>query len=108
MILLACPFLNGPVRLSAEREAHVQCHHDEFGPALHDILRELLADPDEIRWSASDPSMLLFWRWYAALLGGKYAVVAVVLDTTGHDQPWIITAYVARRLRAGAIAWHRS
>jgi hypothetical protein len=108
MILLACPFLNGPVRLSAEREAHLRRYHDDFGPALHDILHEVLNGPDEIRWSDSDPSIMLFWRWYPELVRGKYVAVVVVLDSTGSEQPWIITAYVARRMRAGVTAWRRS
>jgi hypothetical protein len=106
MILLACPFLNGPVRLSAEREAHVLRRHDDFGPALHGILHEVLNDPDEIRWG--DPSIMLFWRWYPELVRGKYVAVVVVLDSTGSEQPWIITAYVARRMRAGVTGWGRS
>ncbi len=108
MILLRCPFLHAPVRLSAEREAHILDHHTDLDPPLEDALAEVLAEPDEIRWSASDESILLFCRWYPVLLGGKHIVVAVVLDRSGRDQPWIITAYVARKLRAGALAWRRS
>jgi len=108
MIHLACPFLNGPVRLSAEREAHVPHYHNDFGPALHDILHEVLNGPDEIRWSLSHPSIMLFWRWYPDLVRGKYVAVVVVRDSTGSEQPWIITDYVARRMRAGVTAWRRS
>ncbi len=87
MILLACPFLNGPVRMSSEREAHVLRYHHDFGPALHRYLHEVLNHPDEIRWSNSDESIMLFWRWYPDLVRGKYVAVAVVLDSTGTEQP---------------------
>lgn len=108
MILMACPFLNGPVRMSSEREVHVLRRHDDFGAALYSLMHEVLNDPDEIRWSSSDASIMLFWRWYLALVRGKYVAVAVVLDATGGEQPWIITAYIARRMRAGVTAWRRS
>ena len=65
-------------------------------------------DPDEIRWDIEDASTLIFWRWYPALLRGKYVAAVVVLDSTGGELPWIVTAYVARRIRAGVTAWRRS
>ena len=108
MILMPCPFLKEWVRLSAEREAHVRGHHSAFGSRLLDLVRETLADPDEIRWSRDDESVLLFWRWYPALHRGKYVAVVVVLDAAGGTAPWIVTAYVARKPLPGTIAWHRS
>jgi hypothetical protein len=108
MILMPCPFLKEWVRLSAAREAHIRERHDDLRHSLHRRLEEVLADPSEIYWSDSDPSTLLFCRWYPDLLNGKYIRVVVVLDATGVDQPWIITAYVARRRPPGELAWRRN
>jgi hypothetical protein len=108
MILLECPFLKEAVRLSSEREGHILRRHDDFGPLLQQYLSEVLSQPDRIIWSRDDERILLFSRWYPALLDGKFVVVAVVLDPTGRNQPWIITAYVARKPRAGVLAWRRS
>lgn len=108
MILMPCPFLKEWVRLSAEREAHVRGNHSAFGSRLRDLVRETLADPDEIRWSRNDEALLLFWRWYPAVLGGKHVAVVVVLDSSGRTAPWIVTAYVARKLVRGAVAWRRN
>jgi hypothetical protein len=108
MILLPCPFLNGPVRLSAEREAHILFEHRDLSVEWPRLLAQVLTDPDEIRWSSRRAGTLVFGRWYPALLRGKYVLVAVVLDATGRQEPWIVTAYVARRWRSGAVAWRRS
>jgi hypothetical protein len=61
MILLECPFLNVPVRLSAEREVHILRRHGDLDAPFGKTLAQVLDDPDEIRWSASDESVLA-WR----------------------------------------------
>ncbi len=111
MILLACPFLKDPVRLSAERQAHILFEHHDLATGWPQLLIEVLTDPDEIRWSprrAGAAGPLVFGRWYPALLRGKYVLVVVVLDATGRQHPWIVTAFIARRWRRGALAWRRS
>jgi hypothetical protein len=50
----------------------------------------------------------LFSKWYADLRGGRYVVVVVVSDAGQKRQPWIITAYVARKLKEGEIEWRKS
>jgi len=108
MILLECPFLKQPVRLSGERQRHVLEEHPHLAVGWPRILHEVLLRPDEIRWSHRRQGTLVFGRWYPLLLGGKHVLVVVVLDATGRQQPWIVTAYVARRWRAGESAWRAS
>lgn len=108
MILLECPFLNRPVRMSTERERHILEEHDELRPAWPDLVQHVLADPDEIRWSHRQASTLVFGRWYPEFLRGKHVLVVVALDATARQDPWIVTAFVARDWRKGDVAWRRS
>jgi len=108
MILMPCPFLKQTVRMSAEREAHVLSVHSELAPDWPALLAQTLDDPDELRWSDRDEETLLFGRWYPELLDGKHVIVVVVLDASGGQQPWIVTAFIARRWPAGVLAWRRS
>jgi hypothetical protein len=50
----------------------------------------------------------LFSKWFDDLRGGKYVVVAVVDDSKQESHPWIITAYITRKLKEGKIEWPRS
>ena len=108
MILLECPYLKQPVRISTEREQHVLEEHSHMAADWPHMLREVLLRPDEIRWSHRRASTLVFGRWYPQLLGGKYVLVVVVLYASGRQEPWIVTAYVARHWRAGEVAWRAS
>jgi hypothetical protein len=108
MILLECPFLKQPVRMSQERQTHVLDDHPHMAASWPSMVQEVLMRPDEIRWSHRRASTLVFGRWYPLLLGGKYVLVVVVLDATGKQEPWIVTAYVARHWRMGDVAWRAS
>jgi hypothetical protein len=108
MILMACPYLNRSVRVSPERESHILLSHDQLAPGWPRLVAHVLADPDEIRWRARDASTLVFGRWYPELVRGKFVLVVVVVDATGRQDPWVVTAYVARRWRAGICVWRRS
>ncbi len=108
MILLECPFLKQPVRLSREREQHILDDHPHMAAGWPRMVEQVLARPHEIRWSQRRASTLVFGRWYPLLLGGKHVLVVVVLDATGRQEPWIVTAFVARRWRTGDVAWRTS
>ena len=102
--LFYCSYLNRTVELTDEREAHIRLEHSELLPARMDAIAQTLGDPDAIRRSASFSNSRLFTRWYDDLAGGKHAVVVVVSDV---QRNWIVTAYIAKRLR-GEIEWERS
>ncbi len=66
-----------------------------------DEVREVLADPDEIRRSRKDPAVMLFYkgespRWLCA--------VARRGDGTG----FLITAYPTDAIKAGEMIWTKS
>jgi hypothetical protein len=100
-----CPWLNGEVELTEERERHIVEKHGELLPVHHAKIAEVLADPDVIQ--RRPDSGRLFSRWYTGLGRGRHVVVAVVSQMGGPPRHWIVTAYMARRLPAGGIEWRR-
>jgi len=102
--LFHCPYPNRSVELTDEREAHIRLEHSELLPGRVDAIAETLVDRDAVRRSSRFINSRLFTRWYDDLAGGKHAVVVVVSNA---QRDWIVTAYVARRLR-GEVEWERS
>ena len=103
-----CPYLEGEVELSEEREHHIAVHHPDLFPQQRHCLIEVLLSPDEIRRSKRFGNALLFSRWFQDLSEGKYVVVVVVSDDGIPKRHWIVTAYIARKLAKGVIEWKRS
>lgn len=108
MSRFACPYLEGEVELTDERERHIRERHPELLPQYLDRIVGTLADPDEVRRSLRFGSARLLSRWYDDLRGGKHVVVVVVSEPAPKERHWIITAYIARRLAEGETEWIRS
>lgn len=108
MLRFSCPFLNGEVELTEERERHIAWNHPELLPAHKDRIAETLADPDNVRRSSRLNSAQLFSRWFEGVRGGKHIVVVVATDASPIRRSWVVTAYLARRLAEGEIEWKRS
>jgi len=108
MTFLPCPYLDTDVELSEDRERHIRSHHPDLLPGYGGRMLETVADPDEVRGSARVGNAKLFTKWYADLRGGKYVVVVVISDPGRKSHPWIITAYMARKLKEGEIEWRKS
>ncbi len=102
-----CPYLDGVVELTAEREGHIAERHPDLLPRHRKSLAETVADPDEVRRSIRFGSARLFSRWYTDLRQGKHVVVVVVSELAPSERHWIITAYMARKLANGGIEWKR-
>jgi hypothetical protein len=108
MAFFPCPHLNTSVELSEDRERHICSHHPDLLPQHRKRIIEAIGDPDQIRRSSRDGNAKLFTKWFSDLRGGKY-VVAVVICNSGHlKKPWMITAYMARKLAEGEIEWEKS
>ncbi|MBU4272175.1 MAG: hypothetical protein KKA28_09970 [Planctomycetes bacterium] len=105
---LPCPYLGADVELSDERERHIRNHHPDLLPDHHERIIETVGDPDQIRRSVRVGNAKLFSKWYADLRGSKHVVVVVVSDPGRKTQPWIITSYLARKLKEGEIEWRKS
>ena len=102
-----CPYLNGDVELTEERERHIAERHPDLLPEHRDCIAETLAQPDRVRRSARFGSAKLFSPWYADVRLGKHVVVVVVSELDPTERHWIITAYMARKLAEGEIEWKR-
>ena len=101
-----CPWLQGEVELTEERERHIQERHPDLLPGHRDKLAEVLADPDTVRASVRVASARLFSRWYTGVRQGRHVVV---MSEGGRSaRHWVVTAYTARRLAGGEIQWQRS
>ena len=104
----SCPYLGADVELTEARERHIAARHPDLYEEHWSRVAETIADPDQVRRSARDPSTRLFTRWFAAVEGGKY-VIAVVVADTGTGRHWLSTAYIARRLSKGVqVEWQRN
>jgi hypothetical protein len=100
-----CPYIGGEVELTDEREQHISTTHPDLLPNYLSQLEETLADPDQVRRSTRMEDALLFSKRFEAIKGGKHIVVVVVTEQARH---WIITAYLARRLTGGLLAWQKT
>lgn len=103
-----CPYLNGEVELTDEREAHIAQTHPDLLPEYLLQMKQTLADPDQVRRSARMSAARLFYRWFDGVRQGKYVVVVVVSETAPDERNWIITAYITRRLPDGEIEWQKN
>jgi hypothetical protein len=103
-----CPYLEGDVDLTEEREHHIAERHPELLPVHRTLIAETLADPDHVRRSSRFGSAKLFSRWYTDVRRGKYVVVVVVSEHEPRQRHWIITAYIARKLAPGETEWERT
>jgi hypothetical protein len=102
-----CPYLKGDVDLTEERERHIAERHPDLLPEHRERIAETLANPDQVRQSVRFGSAKLFSRWYTDLRQGKHVVVVVVSEREPSARPWIITAYIARKLAQGETEWER-
>lgn len=102
-----CPYLDGEVELTEERERHIAERHPELLAGRRDRIAETLAEPDQVRRTRFG-NVRRFSRWFDDLLGGKHVVVVVVSALARPGRHWIVTAYIARRLAEGEVEWSRS
>lgn len=102
-----CPYLNGEVELTEERQEHIAERHPDLLPEFFPQLGKTLSDPDQVRRSERFGNARMFVRWFEDVRGGKFVVVVVVSELAS-DRNWIVTAYMARRLSGGTIEWTRS
>ena len=103
-----CPYLNGSVDLTAEREQHISERHPDLWPGHRDRVAETLRDPDQIRRSRRFGNAHLFSRWYTDEQQGKHVVVVVVSDFDQAVRHWMITAYLTRQISGGDVIWKRN
>lgn len=100
--LLVQSRLDGTVRLTRERWEHIEekSRQGERRPDI-DMITQTLQEPEEIRSSNHDPEVHLYYRAY----GNRWAVVVVKQDPHGS---FMLTAYIADRIKQGGLLWRKS
>src|SRR3954464_600017 len=84
------------IELTHERRQHIFQYHRDLVP-FFDRLGDVLSTPDGIRRTLEDPQVLLFYKFYADILDGKYFVAVAKVN----DRNFVLTAYLARRVKTG-------
>lgn len=108
MKIFPCPYLNGEVELTDEREAHIKETHPDLLPQYFGEIGETLANPNEIRRSKHMTAARIFYRWFETVRKGKNVAVVVVSEESPTNRHWIITAYVTRQLPKGEPEWRKT
>ena len=93
---------NRVIRLTAERQQHLQTAHPEMTEAMLRIA-ETLTNPDKIVRSRTDTTVELFYRHYpsTAVTSKFLCTVVKVLP----DDNFIITAYYTDTIKRGERLW---
>ena len=95
---------NRRVRLSYERQEHIETDHPEMSGQI-DKVQEVLLNPDIIIRSTIDSDVELFYRHYDITpVTEKYLCVVVKVLT---DDVFIITAYFTDMIKRGETLWKR-
>lgn len=86
----------GVVELTNERKSHILTAHPELKNYFEKFI-DVLKNPDEIRISKIDKKVLLFYKYFATIQGGKYLSITVKID----KRNFVLTAYITDKIRAG-------
>ena len=84
------------VDLTSERRKHILSKHPELKYHTSTI-KKVLSDPDEIRVSKLNDHVLLFYKFFDKILGGKYIVVLIKTN----ERDFILTSHVTDKIKAG-------
>ena len=95
---------NRTIRLTEERQEHIEKDHPEMSGQI-DKIKETLLNPDKIVKSRVDPSVELFYRHYDTTpVTEKYLCVVVKVLI---EDAFIITAYFTDTIKRGDVLWQR-
>lgn len=84
------------IELTKERKTHILTYHPDLKPYFK-LVKIVLIEPDKIKISKSDPNVLLFYRYFANIMKGKYIAVTVKLG----QRSFILTAYLTNKMLSG-------
>lgn len=90
------------VRFTDERKKHLEEDHPEMKNS-ESLIIETLENPEEVRFSKSDKTVELFYKFFqTSIVGAKYLCVAVKNLITDF---FIITAYYTDKKKKGDSKW---
>ena len=97
---------NRQIRLTPEREEHIENDHPEmFGQV--DRIQHTLINPDIVVRSKTDSSVELFYRHNAATPVTEKYLCVIVKVLSGGENLFIITAYFTDTIKKGEILWRK-
>ncbi|MBU4077338.1 MAG: hypothetical protein KKI06_11670 [Euryarchaeota archaeon] len=97
-------FHNRQIRLTIERQQHIETDHPEMSGQIGKI-QETLISPDLIVKSRTDSEVELFYRHYDTTpVTEKYLCVVVKILVS---DLFIITAYFTDTIKRGKILWEK-
>ena len=90
------PSVYGEISLTDERIQHILTFHPDMDGHIEHIA-QALAEPETMVRSASDPSVVIFYRLIPK--GKKYLAVAIKTSV----RPFVLTAYLAKKPKRGTL-----
>ena len=93
-----------PVELTEERWQHIVTEHPELCEYREKILT-VLADPDYVKRSKRDEHVMLYYRYFADILEGKYLLVVVKKEPV---RSFVLTGYATGSVRKGETIWEKN
>ncbi len=84
------------IELTPERKKHILLYHPDLKPYLK-FIKDVLLSPDKLKMSKSDASVLLLYKYFDTILGGKYIAVVVKLGKWS----FILSAYLTNKILSG-------
>jgi hypothetical protein len=94
-------YLGRSVRLTDERKQHILTHLEMMG--LEQAIIRVVREPQSVVQSQSDPLVQLSYRrQMTAEFGEKWLCVAVKYMP---DDPFVLTAYLTDKIKAGVSLW---
>jgi len=95
---------NRQIRLTDERQQHIEGCHPEMSEQLNRI-KETLQEPDKIVRSRTDSEAELFYRFYPVTpVTRKYLCVVVKVLP---EDAFVITAYYTDAMKKGEVLWEK-
>ena len=93
--------LGREVLLSHAAWGHVLLRHPEV-ESHSGLVADTLRAPERIVRSLHADDVLLYYRFYERLLGGKYLLVAARIEQEG----WcVVTVYITDTVKSGEVLW---
>jgi len=92
------------IRLTNERQEHIEADHPEMSGQI-DKIQNTLLNPDMIVRSRTDPEVELFYRHYDTTPVTEKYLCVVVKEAAGDF--FAVTAYFTDSIKRGDVLWQR-
>jgi hypothetical protein len=93
---------NREIRFTRERWDYIVSKRpimSEYKKQFIDTIKE----PELIKTSVYDPEVVLYYKHFKNILGGKYMVTVIKMDT----DRFVLTGYVSDRIKEGEVIWRK-